>query len=155
MRAKHKKRLAIVLTAVIALSAATLLLLNALKSNIVFFHPPTDIHAGKAPKNKTIRIGGMVKKGSVVRGRDNLIVSFIVTDFNKEINVSYKGILPDLFREDQGVIVEGKLQPDMQFVASRVLAKHDENYMPPEAAEAIKKGKAMSAPRSTRSLIEN
>ena len=154
MRAKHKKRLAIVITAVVGLSAATLLLLTALESSIVFFHPPTDVFAGKAPKNKTIRIGGMVKQGSVKRSPDSLKVSFIVTDYNKDIVVQYRGILPNLFREGQGVIVEGKLQPNMRFVASRVLAKHDENYMPPEAAEAIKKGKAISTRKSTTTLID-
>ncbi|MEO8280476.1 MAG: cytochrome c maturation protein CcmE, partial [Ideonella sp.] len=111
------------------------LVLNAFQSNLVFFYSPTQIDAHEAPKNRTFRLGGMVEQGTVKR--DGLEVSFIVTDTAKTIPVRYKGILPDLFKEGKGVVAQGQLR-DGVFVASEVLAKHDENYMPPEAAEALK-----------------
>ena len=153
MRAKHKERLAIIITAVVGLSIVTLLVFNAFKSNIVFFFTPTDIFEGKAPEKKHLRIGGMVKKGSLVRSKTGLDVKFIVTDYNKDISVEYSGMLPNLFREGQGVVAEGQLHNNNRFVASRVLAKHDENYMPPEVADALKKGKK-KAGMTTSTLVE-
>lgn len=142
MKPRHKK-FAIIISAVIGISIATLFVLDAFQSNLVFFHAPSDIYAGKAPMNKTIRLGGMVKKGSVKKSKDGLQISFTVTDGAKEIDVQYNGILPDLFREGQGVITQGKLATlDSDFMADEVLAKHDENYMPPEVADAMERAKA-------------
>ena len=117
------------------LGVCTTLLLNAFNDNLVFFFSPSDVAAAKAPKDRTFRIGGVVEQGSVKR--DGIMVSFRVTDTAHTVNVSYQGILPDLFREGQGVVANGKLGTDGVFRASEVLAKHDENYMPPEAAHAV------------------
>ncbi|HSI53842.1 MAG TPA: cytochrome c maturation protein CcmE, partial [Ramlibacter sp.] len=111
----------------------------ALNSNIALYVTPTDVAAGKAPKDQAFRIGGMVKDGSV--RRDNLTVHFVVTDMAKDIPVSYTGILPDLFKEGKGAVVQGKLGPDGNFTASEVLAKHDENYMPPQAQHSLDEAK--------------
>lgn len=140
MKTRHK-RLAIIVTGVIGLTAAGLFVLNAFRSNLVFFYSPTEVLEGKVsvPADKTIRIGGMVEQGSVKRSADGLKVDFVVTDFNKKLPVHYEGILPDLFREGQGVVAQGRLQ-NGDFIASEVLAKHDEKYMPPEAAQALKGG---------------
>lgn len=132
----RKQKFALIMLAVLALSGATLLILNAFQSNIVFFLSPTEIAEGKAPANATFRVGGLVEAGSVIRGDDGLSVSFKITDTIKSVLVHYKGILPDLFREGQGVVVQGKLQ-GQDFHAEQVLAKHDEKYMPPEAAAAL------------------
>ena len=132
MKPRHK-RAAIIIGALAALGIAAYFVLNAFQSNLVFFFSPTQVAAGEAPKNRTFRIGGLVKEGSVKR--DNLTVSFVVTDTSKDVPTTYTGILPDLFKEGKGVVAQGKLQ-DGVFVAKEVLAKHDENYMPPEAAEA-------------------
>ena len=129
-----KKRGAIVVGGVAAVSIAAALVLNALNSNIALYVTPSEVAAGKAPKDSTFRIGGVVKEGSI--RRDNLTVHFVVTDTAKEIPVSYTGILPDLFKEGKGAVVQGRFQ-DGNFAASEVLAKHDENYMPPEAQHAI------------------
>jgi cytochrome c-type biogenesis protein CcmE len=110
--------------------------LNAFESNLVFFYSPTQVVAQEAPKQRTFRIGGLVEEGSVKR--DGVQVSFVITDTAKAVPVRYQGILPDLFKEGKGVVAQGQLQGDV-FVAREVLAKHDENYMPPEAAEAMKK----------------
>ncbi len=134
------KRLAIIVTGVIGLTVAGLFVLNAFRSNLVFFYSPTEVLAGKIAVNKTFRIGGLVEQGSVRRSPDGLKVDFIVTDLNKKLPVHYEGILPDLFREGQGVVAQGRLQDGNRFVASEVLAKHDEKYMPPEAAQALKGG---------------
>ena len=141
MKTRHK-RLAIIVTGVIGLSVAVLLVLDAFQSNLVFFYSPTEVLEGKvsiAP-GQTIRIGGMVEQGSVKKSADGLKVDFIVTDNNKKLPVHYEGILPDLFREGQGVVAQGKVQDGNKFLASEVLAKHDEKYMPPEAAQAMKGG---------------
>jgi cytochrome c-type biogenesis protein CcmE len=143
MKARHK-RLAIIVTAVAGLTIAALLILNAFRSNLVYFFSPTEVLEGKAPVDRLFRIGGMVADGSVKR--DGLKVSFIVTDNNKTLPVTYQGILPDLFREGQGVVAQGKLTADRQFIATEVLAKHDENYMPPDAASAMKGGSFQSSP---------
>ncbi|HNA83843.1 MAG TPA: cytochrome c maturation protein CcmE, partial [Thiobacillaceae bacterium] len=111
--------------------------LNAFQSNLVFFFSPTQVAKGEAPTDRAFRIGGLVESGSVKREVDGLTVHFVVTDTAKSMNVVYKGILPDLFKEGKGVVAEGKLGADGLFTATQVLAKHDENYMPPEAAHAL------------------
>ncbi len=136
MKPRHK-RLAIAGGVVIAVGAIAALVLNAFQSNLVFFYSPTQIAAKEAPANRTFRIGGLVQEGSVKR--DGVKVSFIVTDTGSTVPVVYEGILPDLFKEGKGVVAQGQLK-DGVFVAREVLAKHDENYMPPEAAEALKHG---------------
>ncbi len=136
MKPRHK-RAALIAGGLAALAIAAYLVLNAFESNLVFFFSPTQVAAGEAPKNRTFRVGGLVKLGSV--SRDNLTVNFVVTDTAKEMSVSYTGILPDLFKEGKGVVAQGKLGVDGKFVASEVLAKHDENYMPPEAKDAVDK----------------
>ena len=136
MKPRHKRFL-LIGGALAALAIATALVLNAFQSNLVFFHSPSDVLAGKAPKDKAFRVGGMVEKGSVKRVGDGLTVQFLVTDTVKTIQVAYTGTLPDLFREGKGVVAQGRMRPDGVFQASEVLAKHDENYMPPEAANAI------------------
>lgn len=133
---RRKQKLALLSLAVLALSGATLLVLNAFQSNIVFFFSPSEISQGKAPANTTFRAGGLVEQGSVKRSADGLNVEFLITDLVQNLPVSYTGILPDLFREGQGVVVQGKLV-NGHFQAEQVLAKHDENYMPPEAAAAL------------------
>ena len=134
MKPRHKRALMIV-GALATLAIAAVLILNALNSNIALYVTPSEVAAGKAPKGQTFRIGGMVKDGSLKR--DELVVHFIITDLVKEIPVSYKGILPDLFKEGKGAVVQGKLDSDGQFVASEVLAKHDENYMPPARVRTL------------------
>jgi cytochrome c-type biogenesis protein CcmE len=128
-----------------ALGVAATLVLNAFQSNLVFFFTPTQVATNQAPRDRTFRIGGLVEDGSLVREKDALSVRFNVTDGAKSIPVAYTGILPDLFKEGKGVVAQGKLNAEGTFRASEVLAKHDENYMPPEAAEALKQaGHAMS-----------
>jgi cytochrome c-type biogenesis protein CcmE len=122
-----------------ALGVASALVLNAFQSNLVFFFTPSQVVSHEAPQGRAFRIGGLVEAGSVVRDKDALTVRFRVTDTAKTIPVTYTGILPDLFREGKGVVAQGKLGPDGTFHANEVLAKHDENYMPPEAAEALRK----------------
>ena len=129
------KRAAIIGGGLVTLSLAAYLVLNAFQSNLVFFFSPTQVAAGEAPKDRTFRIGGLVKEGTVKR--DNLTVAFVVTDTAQEIPVSYTGILPDLFKEGKGVVAQGKLDMNGRFTATEVLAKHDENYMPPEAKAAL------------------
>jgi cytochrome c-type biogenesis protein CcmE len=109
-----------------------------LQANVMFFFDPSQIAAGEAPVEKRFRLGGMVRPGSIERRPGTLDVSFVVTDFKHEVPVRYSGVLPDLFRENQGVIAHGRLQPDGRFVADEILAKHDENYMPPEVARSLK-----------------
>ena len=128
-----------------ALGAASALVLNAFQSNLVFFFTPSQVVSHEAPQGRSFRIGGLVEAGSVVRDKDALTVHFRVTDTAKTIPVTYTGILPDLFREGKGVVAQGKLGPDGTFHANEVLAKHDENYMPPEAADAVKQAHAAKA----------
>ena len=135
MKPRHK-RMAGVAIGVIVLGIATALVLSAFQSNLVFFYTPTQIASNEAPQGKSFRVGGMVEMGSVKR--DGVEVSFRVTDTAKTIPVVYSGILPDLFKEGKGVVAQGQLGPDGVFRAREVLAKHDENYMPPEAAAALK-----------------
>lgn len=134
MKPRHK-RAAIIVAGIAVLGIAATLVLNAFQSNLVFFFTPSQIASGEAPKGRTFRVGGMVKTGTVQR--DNMTVAFVVTDTAKEVPVRYTGILPDLFREGKGVVAQGKLGDDGLFVATEVLAKHDENYMPPEAQHAV------------------
>lgn len=136
MKPRHK-RMAIIATGVVLLGAAASLVLNAFQSNMVFFFSPSDVVANKAPQGKVFRIGGMVESGSLQRGSDGLTVNFRVTDTAKTIAVTYTGILPDLFKEGKGVVAQGRINPEGVFIATEVLAKHDENYMPPAAAHAI------------------
>jgi len=121
--------------ALIAVGLAVVLILNALNSNIALYVTPSDVAAGKSPTGQAFRIGGMVKDGSIKR--DGLTVHFVITDMVKDIPVAYTGILPDLFKEGKGAVIQGRLNPNGQFIASEVLAKHDENYMPPEAKHAL------------------
>ena len=127
-----------VATIATGVAIAVLLVLVAFQSNILYFISPSEVSAGQAAEGQVFRIGGLVVEGSVVRPGDGLTVQFAITDTAKSVPVEYTGILPDLFREGQGIVAKGKLNSEGVFVASEVLAKHDENYMPPEAAEAIK-----------------
>ena len=146
MKPRHR-RMAWIIGGLAALGVAVGLVLNAFRSNLVFFYTPTQIASGEAPKGKNFRLGGLVEDNSVKRVPDGLGVTFIVTDRAKSIPVRYTGILPDLFREGRGVVAQGRLGDDGGFIATEVLAKHDENYMPPEAAEALRKaGHPVGAP---------
>ena len=136
MKTRHK-RIALILGGLLILGGVAALVLNAFQSNLVFFFSPTQVAAGEAPKGKSFRVGGLVKEGSIKREPDGVTLRFVMTDIEKEMAVAYKGILPDLFREGKGAVAQGKLGDDGVFVASEVLAKHDENYMPPEAAQAL------------------
>ena len=131
--------MAMIAGGLVALGAATALVLTAFQENLVFFFTPTQVAQKEAPQGRTFRIGGMVETGSVKRQPDGVTVQFKVTDTAMAIPVTYRGPLPDLFREGKGVVAQGKLDADGVFRASEVLAKHDENYMPPEAAEAVEK----------------
>jgi cytochrome c-type biogenesis protein CcmE len=122
---------------VVLLVAAVGLVLSAFQQNLVFFHTPSEVAEGKAPIGKTFRVGGMVEEGSIKRSADGLTVDFVITDTARVIPVSYRGTLPDLFKEGKGAVVQGRLEENGMFRASEVLAKHDENYMPPEAAHAV------------------
>lgn len=138
MNPKRKKLLLIVVFIVAGMGTATGLALKAFRNNLLYFFSPTQVVNGKAPDDAQFRIGGLVEKGSVKRDPDSLQVSFVLTDTAHEVKVVYDGILPDLFREGQGIVADGRLR-NGQFVASQVLAKHDANYMPPEVADALKK----------------
>ena len=158
MRPK-RKRMVMVLVGLVILGAAVALILSAFSSSIVFFVSPSDLVADGHDGTRALRLGGLVEEGSVVRG-PGAEVRFKVTDLKHDVRVRYRGLLPDLFREGQGVVAEGRLEPDGIFLATTVLAKHDERYMPPEVAAALKKsgrwqeyedqqnGKAASAPRA-------
>jgi cytochrome c-type biogenesis protein CcmE len=134
MKPRHQRLLFIAL-GVLALGAAAYFVLNAFQSNLVFFFTPSQIESGEAPRGHVFRVGGMVKEGSLQR--QGMDVSFVVTDTRHEAQVVYQGLLPDLFKEGRGVVAQGQLNAAGQFVASEVLAKHDENYMPPEAKQAL------------------
>ncbi len=133
----RQKRFAIVVGGLAALGIAAVLVLNAFQSNLVFFFTPTQVAGGEAPKSRAFRVGGLVKQGSLQRS--DITARFVVTDTAQDIPVTYKGILPDLFSEGKGVVAQGTLGPDGLFTATEVLAKHDENYMPPEAQAAVDK----------------
>jgi cytochrome c-type biogenesis protein CcmE len=138
VKPRHK-RIAAIAIGVVALGVVTALVLSAFQENLVFFFTPSEVVANKAPQGRTFRIGGMVEKGSVRRQSDGVTVQFTVTDTAKTLPVVYKGSLPDLFREGKGVVAQGQLGADGVFRASEVLAKHDENYMPPEAKLAVER----------------
>ena len=149
MKPRHKK-LAIITVSLAALGLAVTLILDACQSNLVFFFSPTQVAANEAPRDRSFRIGGLVEVGSVKRQNDGVTVHFTVTDTAKVIPVVYTGILPDLFKEGKGVVAQGKLSRDGIFRADEVLAKHDENYMPPEAAKALEQ-----AGRAQKTVIKN
>ncbi|MCP3751047.1 cytochrome c maturation protein CcmE [Pseudomonas sp. SBB6] len=138
MNPQRKKRLFIILGLLAGIGVAVGLALSALQQNINLFYTPTQIANGEAPLDTRIRAGGMVEKGSLQRSGDSLDVRFVVTDFNKSVPITYRGILPDLFREGQGIVALGKLNAEGVVVADEVLAKHDEKYMPPEVTKALK-----------------
>lgn len=140
MKPRHRK-LALIVAGLALLGAATALVLNAFKSNLVFFFTPTQVANREAPLDRTFRIGGMVQEGSLRREADGLTVHFVITDRLNSLPVTYKGILPDLFKEGKGAVVQGRLVQNGLFVADQVLAKHDENYMPPEAAHSLEEAR--------------
>lgn len=144
MHPKRKKIMVGVVSLVIGISVAVTLALKAFQENLMYFFSPSEVIAGEAPENRNFRIGGLVVEDSVVRDRDSLLVEFVLTDTVNQVKVSYDGILPDLFREGQGIVANGRLNSKGVFVASEVLAKHDENYMPPEVAEAMEKATSNS-----------
>lgn len=139
------RRFALIGAGLVLMVAAALLVLNAFRSNLVFFFTPTQIAKGEVPKGRSFRVGGLVEAGSVRRDRNGLTVHFVMTDTVERVPVSYTGILPDLFKEGKGAVAQGEMLGDGTFMASEVLAKHDENYMPPEAAEAIARAKETAA----------
>nr|WP_232917315.1 cytochrome c maturation protein CcmE [Pseudomonas syringae] len=146
----RKKRLLIIVALLAGVGLAVTLALSALQENINLFYTPSQIANGEAPLDRRIRAGGMVEKGSLQRSADSLDVRFVVTDFNKSVTITYRGILPDLFREGQGIVALGKLNVKGVVVADEVLAKHDEKYMPPEVTKALRdSGQAAPAAPST------
>lgn len=147
MKPRHR-RAAMIIGGLAALGIAAFFVLNAFQSSLVFFFTPSQVAKGEAPTNRAFRVGGMVKTGSVQR--DNLTVSFVVTDTVHEIPVRYTGILPDLFKEGKGVVAQGQLNDKGLFTASEVLAKHDENYMPPEAQHAMDQAQLEKAAKSLK-----
>jgi cytochrome c-type biogenesis protein CcmE len=151
MKRRHK-RIAFVVASLAGLGIATALVLSAFQNNLVFFFSPTQVASKEAPIGRTFRVGGLVENGSVKRDTDGLTVRFSVTDTAKSIPVVFKGILPDLFKEGRGCVAEGKVGNDGVFYADQVLAKHDENYMPPQAGDAIDKAK--QAREASKTVIE-
>ena len=152
MKPRHK-RIALIAAGLAALGIALALILQAFQSNLVFFFTPSQVAAHEAPQARSFRMGGLVEQGSVQRQADGVTVRFVVTDTARSVPVVYAGILPDLFREGKGVVAQGRLGADGVFKASEVLAKHDENYMPPEAADAVERAhKAME--ESKKTLVE-
>lgn len=152
MKRRHK-RIAFIVVGLAGLSIAAYLVANAFRNNLVFFFSPTQVAAKEAPVNRTFRVGGLVQEGTLKRDPDGLTVRFIVTDTAQSIPVVYKGILPDLFKEGRGCVAQGKLGTDGVFRADQVLAKHDENYMPPEAGQAIDKAK--HAQEAAKTVVDN
>jgi cytochrome c-type biogenesis protein CcmE len=152
MKRRHK-RIAFIVIALASMSIAAYLVASAFRNNLVFFFSPTQVVAKEAPINRTFRIGGLVQDGTLKRDPDGLTVRFTVTDTAESIPVVYRGILPDLFKEGRGCVAQGKLSSDGVFQADQVLAKHDENYMPPEAGQAIDKAK--HAQEAAKSVVDN
>ena len=140
MKLRTKRGLAI-MGGLACVGFATYMVFQTFPSNLVFFYSPSQIMANEAPKDRTFRVGGLVEENSIKRDPGGLKVNFVVTDLAHRIEVSYEGLLPDLFKEGKGVVAEGRLNSTGSFTASQVLAKHDENYMPPEAADALAKAK--------------
>lgn len=147
MTRKQKQRLGLVALALIGIGAATVLALNAFEKNLLFFYSPSQVVAGEAPNNYGIRVGGLVVAGSVERSPHDLTVHFTLTDSVATVPVQYTGILPDLFREGQGIVSKGRMGPGGVFMADEVLAKHDENYMPPEVADSLKTAQQAMQPK--------
>ncbi len=143
----RRKRLLIVAAVLAGVSVAAALAVQAFRDNMMLFFDPSQVIAGEAPRDRVFRVGGMVTQGSVTRAPGSLEVRFVVTDFRHSVPISYSGLLPDLFREGQGIVARGRLNESGVFVAEEVLAKHDENYMPPEVAESLKRD-AKAAPGS-------
>lgn len=141
MKLRHK-RIGFIVIGLAGLSIAAVLVLSAFQNNLVFFFSPTQVAAKEAPANRTFRVGGLVEPGTFKRDNDGLTSHFTITDTAKTLPVVYKGILPDLFKEGKGCVAQGRIGSDGVFYADQVLAKHDENYMPPEAGQAIDKAKA-------------
>ncbi len=141
MHPLRKRRLILIIIMIAGIATATGFALVAFNQNMMFFFTPSDMQAGKAPENRLFRMGGMVVDGSVKKSATSTDVWFDITDNEKTVTVKYSGILPDLFREGQGIITKGKLNAQGEFIAEEVLAKHDENYMPPEVAATMKKKK--------------
>lgn len=139
MKPHRKQRLILIGLMLIGIGLAATFALKAFNENLMYFFSTTDVAEGKAPNDALFRLGGMVVKGSVERPSEDLLVRFKLSDFSKEVTVEYSGILPDLFREGQGIVAKGRLDNRGVFVAEEVLAKHDENYMPPEVADSLKK----------------
>ena len=133
----RRKRMLTIGLLLAGMGLATALILKSFNQNLMYFYSTSDVANGKAPVGRDFRIGGLVIKGSVKRAADSLAVQFVLSDLKKEVPVSYTGILPDLFREGQGIVANGKLGADGTFIAREVLAKHDENYMPPEVAQSL------------------
>jgi cytochrome c-type biogenesis protein CcmE len=138
MKTKRSRRKMLVILVLFGVAVATVLGLSAFEENLLYFYSPTQVKAGEAPKARAFRVGGLVVNGSVERADQGLEVQFTLTDNTETMKVSYSGILPDLFREGQGIVAMGSVNSDGLFVADEVLAKHDENYMPPEVAAALK-----------------
>jgi len=141
----RQKRFVFIIVAIAALALAVGLVLNALESNVNLYFTPTQVFNNEAPQGRSFRIGGVVQEGSVKRANDGLTVNFVITDTHKSVTVVYKGILPDLFKEGKGVVAQGKMEADGMMYAEEVLAKHDENYMPPEAQDALKQAQKIQA----------
>jgi cytochrome c-type biogenesis protein CcmE len=146
----RQRRIAIAAVVLLAVSGATALVFNAFQENLVFFYSPTQIQAGEAPSGRTFRVGGLVESGSVKR--EGVQVSFVVTDTVQTTRVVYQGILPDLFKEGKGVVAQGRLDNGV-FMAREVLAKHDENYMPPEAAQALEQASKGGSSGAANTLV--
>ncbi len=157
MKACRKQRLYFILMLIVGVGVATGLVLYALQKNINLFYTPSQIVEGQAPQGHSFRVGGLVEKGSIKRSERGLQVSFILTDSAHEVTVQYKGILPDLFREGQGIVAQGKLNAEHVFMADQVLAKHDEKYMPPEVEHAITQAekKAMAGEANSQTTRTN
>jgi len=153
VKARHRRFLWIG-AGVAVLGGAAALVLNAFQSNLVFFFTPSQIVANEAPQGRAFRVGGLVEEKSLARESDGLTIRFKVTDTAATVPVVYKGILPDLFKEGKGVVAQGKIGPDGVFQASEVLAKHDENYMPPEAADAVNKAHGAAAAEKTAKTLQ-
>lgn len=145
----RRKRFFSVAAGVAGLGVAAAFILDAFESNLVFFFSPSDVVTGRAPTDRVFRVGGLVEKGSVQRGEDGLTVRFVVTDLSERIEVTFEGIPPDMFAEGQGVVAQGRVGADGRFIASNVLARHDESYMAPEVAEALGMDAPGSRPRAT------
>jgi cytochrome c-type biogenesis protein CcmE len=152
MKRRHR-RIAFIVVGLAGLAIATYLVASAFRNNLVFFFSPTQVAAKEAPINRTFRVGGLVQSGTLQRDKDALTVRFIVTDTAASVPVVYKGILPDLFKEGRGCVAQGHLESDGVFHADQVLAKHDENYMPPQAGEAIDKAKM--AREASKTVVDN